>query len=201
MIDTSSAMLLTRARVGQLMNSIGSTDVLALCTDRPKPHERLLTRALGIGKRWMSVSTLAAAGSSLVWMHDQLFADYSWERFNALTRKLAAKSDSLGVRFEPYLAGDRTSIEQRSGAFSGLTLSTTREEMLRAVIESLATASAARLKLLGATGTKMLRRVVVSGGGTRGGLEEIIHRDWAGRWEFVKLEEATLRGLSKLIAQ
>ena len=67
MIDTSAAMLLTGARPGQLLNTCGSTDVLALLTDRPRPDERLITRAFGIGRRWMSVSTIAAAGSAVVW--------------------------------------------------------------------------------------------------------------------------------------
>ncbi len=107
------------------------------------------------------------------------------------------------MRFEPYLAGDRTSIEQRSGAFTGLTLSTTREQMLQAVIESLGAAAAARQDLpkLHRHGTKMLPRVIVSGGGTRGGLEQIIHRDWPGRWKFVQQNEATLRGLGRLMGE
>ena len=67
MIDTSAAMLLSGAPVGQLFNSCGSTDVLGLLTDRPKPHQRLITRAFGIGHKWMSVSTIAAAGSAIFW--------------------------------------------------------------------------------------------------------------------------------------
>ena len=59
----SAAMLLTGAKPGQLLNVCGSTDVLGLCTDRPRPHEKVLTRALGIGDRWMSVCTLAAAAN------------------------------------------------------------------------------------------------------------------------------------------
>src|SRR3712207_6984137 len=46
------------------------------------------------------------------------------------------------------LAGERASIEQRRAAFTGLTLATTREQMLEAVIESLVHASADRFALL-----------------------------------------------------
>jgi len=42
-----------------------------------------------------------------------------------------------------------------------LTLSSTREQMLGAMIESLAAASAERLPLLAATGTKMRRNVIL----------------------------------------
>jgi xylulokinase len=196
-VDTSGALLLHGAHVGQLLNVCGSTDVLALCTDRPKPHERLLTRAVGIGRRWVQVGTIAAAGSALAWANRQLFADLSENAFRKLMRELARKPIKSSVRFDPYLAGDRTSVEQRTGAFTGLTLSSTREQMLGAMIESLAAASAERIPLLAATGTKMRRNVILSGG-LQGGLADVLHRDWPGRWTFRQEDEATLRGLAKI---
>ena len=70
-IDGSAAMLVTEAKAGQLFNVTGSTDVLALYTNKPRPDEQLLTRALGVGRKWMSVATIAAAGSAIAWMKDQ----------------------------------------------------------------------------------------------------------------------------------
>jgi len=174
----------------------GSTDVLGLSMDRFRPHERLLTRALGVGKKWMSVSTLAAAGSALVWMQEQMFGDLSQAQFRLLARKIVAARQKPAVRFEPYLAGERTSIEQKHAAFEGLTLATTREEMLAAVIEALAEASAARLPLLKQDGVKMLHTVAISGGGA--GLSHILHRDWPGRWRFKATREASLCGLASI---
>ena len=197
LIDTGAAMLLAGARPGQLVNVSGSTDVLALCVDRPRPHEKLITRALGVGKLWLSVSTLAAGGSTLTWLHSRLFADRTDAQFHALTRKLARRPMESSVRFEPYLAGDRMSVEQRRAAFSGLTLSTTREQMLSAAIESLAQASAARIALLESVGMKIDRRVVVTGGVSQG-LGDVLHRDWRGTWRFHVEPEATLRGLARL---
>lgn len=202
-VDTSSAMLLSGAAAGQLTNNVGSTDVLGLSTDRAHPHERLLTRALGVGPKWMSVSTLAAAGSALQWMHEQFFRDLKPEAFWALASKLArpsakGKPSAAGsVRFEPYLAGERTSVEQRQGAFAGLTLATTREQMLAAVIDALAEASAARLALFRDLGLPMKRRVMLTGGGADG-LADLLHREWKGKWTFYVESEATLRGLGTL---
>ncbi len=195
MIDTSAAMLLTGAKAGQLLNTCGSTDVLAILTTKPRPHERLITRAFGIGKRWMSVSTMAAAGSALAWAHDQLFADYSWERFNRLIDHLASQCTPSIVRCEPNFAGDRMSVEQPSASFAGLTLSTTRTDLLKAMIESLSANSAARLPLLLRGGVKPLKRVVVTGKG----YDHVMRRDWGGRWTFHREDEASLRGLGKLI--
>ena len=199
-MDGSAGVILVGAKVGQLFNVCGSTDVLALCTDQPVPHERLLTRGLGIGRRWLSVSTLAAAGSALYWAKRELFPEWSLEQFrralSRLSRKGAAAAGS--VVFEPYLAGDRTSVEQRQGAFTGLSLASTREQMLAAVIEALAKASAERLKLL-ESGAVPVRSTVVVSGGAEDRLDRLMHRDWPGRWKFRAVTEATLRGLGVMV--
>jgi xylulokinase len=200
-VDTSAAMLHVGAKPGQLMNTCGTTDVLALCTDKPRPHERLLTRGLGVGKMWVSVGTIAAAGASIDWARRELFRDLSDAKFKALLVQLSRKPIKSSVKFDPYLAGERTSVEQKQGAFTGLTLATTREQMLTAIIESLAAQSAARLPLLEQGGTHILSAVYVSGG-VKEGTADLMQRDWPGRnggWKFVEIEEATLKGIAKLV--
>jgi xylulokinase len=198
LMDGSAGMLLAGARPGQLFNVCGSTDVLALCTARPQPHEKLLTRALGVNGQWLQVSTLAAAASAIYWVREQFCPTMPLDEFRAEFRRLArlGPKASGSVRFEPYMAGERTSIEQRQGAFTGLTLATTRTQMLSAVIEGLIRASAERLPLLAATGTPLLRTVAVSGGSDR--LDQILHRDWPGQWRYRAVTDATMRGLGTL---
>ena len=198
LMDGSAGMLLAGAKVGQLFNVCGSTDVLALCTDRPKPHPRLLTRALGVQGKWLQVSTLAAAASAIYWVRDQCYPGMPIQEFQAEFRRLSRLGPKASgtVRFEPYMAGERTSIEQRQGAFTGLTLASTRTHLLSAVIEGLTRASAERLPLLAASGTKLLSTVAVSGGSDR--LDQLMHRDWPGRWTFRAVTEATMSGLAKL---
>lgn len=102
-----------------------------------------------------------------------------------------------GVVFEPYMAGERTSIEQRTGAFRHVTLATTRTHLLAAIIEGLTQASADRLPLLQATGTRIKRTVAVSGGSDR--LDQLMHRDWPGAWKFRAVTDATMRGLGTMV--
>jgi xylulokinase len=181
-----------------LFNVCGSTDVLALCTDQPKPHERLLTRALGVQGKWLQVSTLAAAASAIYWVRDQCYQSMPIKEFQAEFRRLSRVGPKAAgsVRFEPYMAGERTSIEQRTGAFTGLTLASTRTQMLSAVIEGLTRASAERLPVLAGCGTKLLHTVAVSGGSDR--LDQLMHRDWPGNWTFRAVTDATMRGLAML---
>jgi hypothetical protein len=89
------------------------------------------------------------------------------------------------------------SIEQRQAAFTGLTLATTREQILSAVIEALAAASAARIELLRTRRARIDHLVLVSGG-VSDGLGRLLHRDWPGKWRFFSEEEASLRGLGTL---
>jgi sugar (pentulose or hexulose) kinase len=181
-----------------MLNVAGSTDVLAVCTNDPLPHEHLLTRALGIDRLWMSVSTLAAAGSSLTWMKQQFFANLSDDAFFRLVRAVARQRDTGGVTFDPYLAGDRTSLEQRRAAFSGLTLATTRRHMVAAVVDAMARASAARVELLRTTNRVRIDPRVTVSGGAGDVMHKLLRRDWLGRWSFKFQPEATLRGLARL---
>ncbi len=131
-------------------------------------------------------------------MRDRFFADLSDANFAALLRKLARRPEKSTVRFDPYLAGDRMSIEQRQATLSGLTLSSSREQILSAVIESIASASANRIDLLRKTNGPMNRRVILSGGVVQG-LRDVLHRDWPGTWAFRLEDEASLRGLGTLL--
>jgi xylulokinase len=198
MMDGSAGMLRAGARHGQLFNVVGSTDVLALCTEKPKPHPQLLTRALGSGRLWLAVSTLASAASSIYWARDQFFPQMPMADFHKLIHKLgqAGPAASGGVTFSPYMAGERTSVEQRRGGFEGITLATTPVHLLSAIIEGLVRASAERLPILQSTGTKPLSTVMVSGGSDR--LDRIFHRDWPGRWTYRAVTDATMRGLAML---
>jgi sugar (pentulose or hexulose) kinase len=100
------------------------------------------------------------------------------------------------VTFDPYMAGERTSIVQRTGAFHGITLATKREQMLSAILEGLIHASAERLPLLHSIGTPLLPTVMVSGGSDR--LDKILHRDWPGKWSYRAVTDATMRGLASI---
>lgn len=117
LVDTSAAMLATDYRPGRLVHSAGSTDVLALCLEKAAPAVDILTRPLGTGhklpKRWLAVSTIAAGGSTMHWLKDNLFADYSTKRFHKLTQRLGQEMrghkinthSATDVSFTPIFGG------------------------------------------------------------------------------------------------
>jgi xylulokinase len=211
-VDTSAAVLATDCHPGRLVHSSGSSDVLALVVDTCKPIENLLWRPLGTGRhgkpRWLAVSTMAAGGSSIKWMRDEFFRDLSHKQFWKLLGKLLERmkateanktrhGNSAEVGFRPLLAGDRTSLEERQGAFEGLTLATSREDMLAAVVRALAAEGRERLMTLQSV-HKIDAQVFTMGGEQL--LAEYLHRHWPepSRWRFTPLEGEAMPGLSKL---
>lgn len=206
-VDGSCAMLLAGARSGQLVNASGSTDVLALATTQPRPHERLLTRRLGVGRKWLSISTLAATGSAITWAKEQLFPDLDWPAFTRLVRKVSGTESTpeqpatkQWPTIEPYFSGDRMSLEQKSARIEGITLGTTRQDLLAGLIFSLAKASADRLNDLAVNPVRMRRDVLITGGTVRI-LRDALYSQWPGKWIFTEHKDATLRGLGQLSPQ
>ncbi|HEX8339516.1 MAG TPA: FGGY family carbohydrate kinase, partial [Tepidisphaeraceae bacterium] len=156
LMDGSCAMLLAGGgalKAGQMVNVIGSTDVLAAAVDRFKPHPHLLTRPLGAGRIWLSVGTLAAAGTAVDWLQRTCFGEMTTPRFHAHLADVAAGATTQSLyggvlQFDAQLAGRRTAIEPLWGSIRGLSLAATRDELLLKLLANLARESARRLPLL-----------------------------------------------------
>lgn len=195
LLDGSCPVLLAGARPGTLIRSVGSTDVLALCTDRPMPRDGLLCRPLGAKNLWLSVATLSSAGSTLAWARRMLFASTTDTGFHDLCRK-ALERPETNVRFDPRLAGDRQGVEQPTGGWLGLTLSAERLDLLRAVLVSLRESAEERFDRLRALGLPMSDTLHLTGGAS--GLANLDPPHLPGIRRIVPLEDATLRGLRNL---
>ena len=198
-MDGSCAMLLAGAEAGRVVNVVGSTDVLALCVDRAIPNEAWLTRALGVGRKWVAVATISAAGSAIDWAHRTLFAEVPVEVFHKRVATIARKlkhANENAVRFDTRLAGERTSIEALRGSITGLSLSTTRDDILAAMLTDLSAQSAARIRQWEKMGLTLNRTVLTTGGDAQ--VARAMRRAWNGQWKFVNQNHATLRGLWNL---
>jgi sugar (pentulose or hexulose) kinase len=192
-MDGSCAMLLAGARPGQMVNVVGSTDVLAVAVDRFGPGADLLTRPLGVGRTWLAVSTLAAAGTAIDWLGRTCFSEMSAKRFHAHLAGILRSEPRGDVRFTSTLAGSRTSIDPVTGAIDNLTLATARDDLAAALLADLAGRSAARLSTLAARVPRLLRDVVTTGGGTA--VSHALRARWPKAFRFREERAATLRGL------
>ena len=206
LMDTSATCLRAGLEPGHLYNVIGTTDVLAICTTRPQPRNGILTRPVGTGPLWFAINTMAAVGAALDWAHRTFFAERSGPEYFELVRKIGAtigttrrlKVEALDdpLQFKPDLAGSRMQVRQRHGTIQGLRLSTTREQILEALLASLARRSKRRLQVL----SKQARptgRVFLAVGASVAGIQDL----WTGRYTLTAMpQDASLQGLAALAA-
>ncbi len=194
-VDGSGPLLVAGATPRQLIHSGGSTDVLAVCVEKPRARAGLLCRPLGTRGLWVLAATQAAGGAGLAWARQTLFRELDDAAFDAAVTEASERETS--VAFRPHLAGDRQSVDQPTGGFEGLTLSTTRDDLLAAVVQALVADHRRRLNRLLAAAGEVDRRVITTGGG--GVLPGLMRANWPeGDWAFGEVEQGTLRGLGAL---
>jgi len=134
--DTSSAAVGAGVlKGGQILNISGSSEILTICMDKPIPNEKYYLRTHPLPNKWLMFD-ITTGGFALEWFRSRFCREMSKEEFySSYLRKLLEKKISCRVNFNPYLAGDRTSLRQKKASFSGLTLSTTRDDCMFALME------------------------------------------------------------------
>jgi len=138
--DTACAALGAGAvNAGDILNSTGTVEVIVMCTDRPFYDKKLLLRTHPLKNKWLSMYIVGAGGLSIEWFRRQFCRemDYSYFYDNYLPAALEGMDGPDCAVFRPYLAGDRLSFSQKKGSFSSLTLNTSREDMLVALVKGI----------------------------------------------------------------
>jgi xylulokinase len=194
LVDTSAACLVRPLKTGDMLNISGGTDVLAVIAAKPTPAPWHITRCFGAGELFFHAATIPAAGTAIDWIRRELFADVSPAAFSRL---LTTAKCPPGLACEPHFAGSRTAVDQPAASFIGMTLGTTRQHLLAALLDGLARNSASRFAFL-PNALPARRRSILSSGGTSGAIGAVLQRDWPPGFTFERFEEATLRGLGNL---
>ncbi len=123
---------------GCIMNAAGSSDMVSILTDRPVVNPHYYLRNSALPGMWQIYAT-TAGGFALDWFHDQFARDLTKKEFYGefVPKALRDFEEDGEVTFDPYLTGDRQSMEKKAAAWHGLTLAATREEMLAALLKSM----------------------------------------------------------------
>mgnify|MGYP002508153235 CR=1 FL=1 len=107
---------------------------------------------------------MLSAASCNKWWQDKIIesADYQAEQEKITTEKLGKNH----VYFLPYLMGERSPINDTNarGTFIGLTMDTTREDMLQAVLEGVAFAIRDSFEAAKSLGVDISRSSICGGG-------------------------------------
>ena len=119
---------------GDILNISGSSEILTVTTDHPIPHEKYYTRTSMEAGKWLCLA-ITVGGFALEWFRSTFCAELAKDAFyNRYLPDVLERQIKPTARFLPHLSGDRHSLLPRKGAFTRLTLDTTREEMLAALL-------------------------------------------------------------------
>ena len=159
---------------------VGSTDCVSVPMSRPSDDHRWVNCAYVPRDQWLGVGTTTSTGVSIEWFVREILGGEGSDG-HALMTVLAgsAPPGSNGLLFTPYLQGERTPIwdPKARGAFTGLTRSTTRADMARAVFEGTSFALKHVMDCAESVVGEPVKHIRALGGGTKNTLWNQIKAD------------------------
>lgn len=125
---------------GEIVNVNGTCEITLVCLPRclPSPHYNI--RAHVLPDRWLTLHVMNAGGKALEWFKSVFCSEMTSAQFydTFVPHAIDAWLDrDPGVTYTPYLMGSRYSQEALKAEFLGLTQTTTREEILAAIVRGL----------------------------------------------------------------
>ena len=123
---------------GDLLNTSGTVDILVLCLEKPLVSQRHLLRTHAYPGKWLAMRTVGAGGGSLEWFRQNFCRELKKEVFySGYLKEVLENRPFLRASFLPFLSGNRHQVEQATASFNNLTLDSTREEMLLALLDGI----------------------------------------------------------------
>jgi xylulokinase len=125
---------------GDIINVNGTCEISLVCLPQCLPSLNYNIRAHVLPGRWLTLHVMNAGGKALEWFKSIFCSDLTDDDFYSdfLPKVVDAWLDrDSGVTYVPYLMGSRYSLEPLKAELHGLTQTTTREEILAAIVRGL----------------------------------------------------------------
>jgi xylulokinase len=185
----------------------GTCDIANVCTDRPISSPDFNVRAHILPGHWLTFFVLNTGGAALEWFRETFCRDLETETFYSDylpgvigdlldDPDIDAREAALPL-YEPYLSGSRYSLEPRTAAFDGVTLQTTREDLLLSVVRGNLRYLGAHLEQVSKLVT-LNRAVGISGGAAR--IDGILRarKRWTGDFDYFYQDQSSMLGAAML---
>ena len=119
---------------GDVLDVSGSNEMISILTDQPIVDDRYYLRNAITPGQWQ-IFAITASGFAVDWFRKEFYRDLDETSFfkQELLEAIEIVPETT-ARFLPYLAGDRQSMQPKKGGFSGLTLASTRQDMLASIL-------------------------------------------------------------------
>lgn len=155
---------------GDLVVKLATAGNVNAMTPVPRPHPKTLTYTHIVPGLWYSVSATNAAALCMRWFRDAFWGtDGDYARIDEEAR--ASPPGANGVVFHPYLQGERCPYWDADlrASFAGVSISSTRGDFARALMEGVAFSLRDCARTLEEMGLEM-NRIFLIGGGARSAL-------------------------------
>jgi xylulokinase len=184
---------------GEIVNVNGTCEISLVCLPRclPSPHYNI--RAHVLPDRWLTLHVMNAGGKALEWFKSVFCSEMTDKEF--YDRFLPAAVDAWldrdpAVTYTPYLMGSRYSLDPLQAELLGLTQTTTREEILAALVRGLCRYQSNHLREI-EQHLPLQRTIHLTGGAVNPALIRA-KRKWLRNCEYVHEEDSSVKGAAML---
>ena len=171
---TAAALEAGLTEVGDAVEMTGQSTVVSICADAPYLGRDSISLVHAIPGRYLAVGALVATGGALRWFRDQLGEPerlaaqaQGIDPFELLSAEAAGSPAGANrLLFLPYMFGERSPIwdTDARGVFFGLSLASTKADMVRAILEGAAFGLRHNLEAAAAAGFRARTLACVGGG-------------------------------------
>lgn len=158
-------------RAGEIEIGIGTAANLLVVTDdkRLDDQRRLLCHEHVVPSCWVLEGALISAASTLSWFRDIGYSDMDHHVYEAIDREVQTltQEGAGGVLMMPHFEGAGTPYwnPKARGLYLGLSLSTSKADLARAIMEGIAIEIGLSLRILREWGLPLQRAVITGGAG------------------------------------
>jgi len=186
-MDTSaSALGMQVVNHGQSLHVAGQAGAIGVCQKTPVFDRRICIHNHVIPNRWLIMGVMVATGASMRWFRDELGKQellianqIGLDPFMVLSIEAEKSAPGAGgVIFLPYMMGERTPMWDYNarGTFFGLSLHTTKSDLIRAIMEGCSYALRHNIETLNSMGLK-IEEIVSAGGAIKSDIWNQIKSD------------------------
>ncbi|GHT63161.1 hypothetical protein FACS1894110_00350 [Spirochaetia bacterium] len=120
---------------GEILNISGSSEMVSVLTAETRVDDRYYLRCSATPGLWQIYAT-TAGGFAIDWFRKEFYRDMGDRDFfdREFKRVVDNYVEKKNVEFTPYISGDRQSLEPKKASFNGITLESTREDFLAAIL-------------------------------------------------------------------
>ena len=122
------------SKEGDILNVSGSSEIISIISEKAVINDSYYIRNAVFPGMWQ-IFAITIGGFAIDWFRSEFYKDMDVNEFYKAEFPDVIENyvDNTTAVFLPYLAGDRQSLTPKKGSFEGLTLDTTRKDMLAAI--------------------------------------------------------------------